>query len=73
MDPKAVPKQLTDNTRLGRASEAAHDISIIDNTLYIAGPKFGRASDWYDDVTKVPPLWDAVAIVTSIQVFQCVE
>ena len=52
VEPKAVPKQLTDEDGLDRAYGAENDISIIDNTLYIAGTKVGRASDWYVDITK---------------------
>ena len=53
--PKAVLKCI--------AYAAANEISIIDNTLYIAGAKLGRASDWYDAITQVPTLWTAASIV----------
>ena len=38
-------------------------ISITDNTVYIAGTHLGRASDWYDNIFKVPSLWIVVPIV----------
>ena len=69
MDPKAVPKQLTHKDGLDMAYGAGNDISIIDNILYIAGTKVGRASDWYDDITKVPTLWNAVPIVNQYTSF----
>ena len=39
-------------------------ISITDNTVYIAGTHLGRASDWYDNILKVPSLWNVVPIVS---------
>ena len=44
VEPKEVPKQITDKEGLDGACDAAHDISIIDNNLFIAGTKLGRAS-----------------------------
>ena len=69
VEPKAAPKQLTDTDGLDRAYGAADDRSIIDNTLYISRLKVGRASDWYDDITKVPTLWNAVPIVNQYTSF----
>ena len=44
-----------------KAYDAASDVSIIYNTLYIAGTKIScRASDWYGDITKVQTVWSAV-------------
>ena len=68
VEPKEVPKQLTDNDGLDRAYAPANCVSIIDNTLHIAGTKVGGASDWYDDITKVPTLWNAVSYSKSMQV-----
>ena len=68
MEPEVVSKQFTDKDGLDRAYGAAHDISIIDNTLYVAGTKMGRASEWYD-FTKVPTLWNAVPIVNQYKSF----
>ena len=42
---KEVPNQLTDEDGLDKACEAAHDISVIDNTLYIARTYLGNAND----------------------------
>ena len=69
VEPKAVPTQLTDKDGLDSAYGGEHDISIIDNTLHIPGTKVGRASDWYDDITKVPTLWNAVPIVNQCKSF----
>ena len=55
-EPKAEAKQLTDKDGLDRSYDADNDVSIIDNRVYIAGTKIGRASDWYDDIVKVPAL-----------------
>ena len=44
-------------------------ISITDNTVYIAGTHLGRASDWYDDIFKVPSLWNAVPVVNQYKSF----
>ena len=52
--------QLTDKDGLDRSYSADNDLSIIDNTVYIAGTHMNRASDWYDDFVKVPTLWNAV-------------
>ena len=42
-------KQLIDKGGLGMPYSADNDLSIIDNTVYIAGIKMNRASGWYDD------------------------
>ena len=44
-------------------------LSIFDNTSYIAGTMIGRASDWYDDIVKVPSLWNAVPISNQYESF----
>ena len=44
-------------------------LSIFDNTSYIAGTMIGRASDWYDDIVKVPSLWNAVPITNQYKSF----
>ena len=53
---RAVANQLTDKDESDKEDDAADDISIIDNTIYRAGTKIGRASDWYANITKVPTL-----------------
>ena len=63
--PKAVPKHLTDNDGLDKAYRAANDKPNINCTLYISGTRVGRASDWYDDLTKVPMLSNAVPIINQ--------
>ena len=47
---------------MDRAYDAANDISIIDNTLYIAGTKLGRARGWYYNITKAPTLGNGVPV-----------
>ena len=49
---KAEVSQLTDKDGLDRSYSADNDLSIIDNTVYIAGTHMNRASDWYDDFVK---------------------
>ena len=44
--------QLTDQDGLDRSYSADNDLSIIDNTVYIAGTHMNRASDWYADFVK---------------------
>ena len=39
VEPKEVPKQLTDKYGLEEAYETANDISSIHNTLYLAGKR----------------------------------
>ena len=68
-EPKAEVKQLTDKDGLDRSYVAENDLSIIDNTVYIAGPKMNRPSDWYDDVFKVPSFWNAVPLVSQYKSF----
>ena len=58
-------KQLTDKDGLDRSNSADNDISIIDNTVYIARTHLGRASDLYDDIFKVPSLWHAFPILNQ--------
>ena len=53
----------TDKDGLDRAYVANVDISSIDNTLYIVGTKIGRAIDWYDNLTKVLTLLNAVPVI----------
>ena len=47
------------------AYDANNAIPIIVNGLYIAGTKIGRASDGYDENTKVPTLRNAVPIINQ--------
>ena len=68
-EPKAEVKQLTDKDGLDRSYDAENDISIIDNTIYIAGTHSGRASDWYYDSFKVPSLWAVVPLVNQYKSF----
>ena len=49
MSNTAEVNQLTDKDGLDRSYSADNDLSIIDNTVYIAGTHMHRASDWYDD------------------------
>ena len=63
--PKEVSKQLTVNDGLEKAYATAHDISITYNTLYIDEKIAGRASDWHDNITKVPTLWHAAPRVNQ--------
>ena len=44
--------QLTDKDGLDRSYSTNNDLSIIGNTVYIAGTHMNRASDWYDDFVK---------------------
>ena len=67
--PKAEVNQLTDEDGLDRSYAAKNDLSIIDNTVYIAGTHMKRPSDWYDDVFKVPSLWNAVHLVSQYKAF----
>ena len=64
-EPKAEVKQLTDKDGLDRSYVAENALSIIDNTVYIAGTKMNRPSDWYDDVFKVPSLRNAVPFASQ--------
>ena len=68
-EPKEEVKQLTDKDGLDRSYDAANDISITDNTIYLAGTRIGRASDWYVDITNVPTLWNAVPILNQYKPF----
>ena len=68
-EPKPELKQLTDKDGLDRSYEAKNDLSIIDNTVYISGTHMNRPSDWYDDVFKVPSLWNAVPLVSQYKAF----
>ena len=56
MSTKAEVKQLTDKGRLDRSYRADNELSLFDNTVYIAGAQMNRASDWYDDVVRAPRL-----------------
>ena len=68
-EPKPEVKQLTDKDGLDKSYVAENDLSIIDNTRYIAGAEMNRPSDWYDDVFKVPLLWNAVPLVSQYKAF----
>ena len=68
-EPKAEVNQLTDKDGLGRSYVAENDLSIIDNTVYIAGTHMNRPSDWYADVFKVPSVWNAVPLVSQYKAF----
>ena len=68
-EPKPELKQLTDKDGLDRSYEAKNDLSIIDNTVYISGTHMNRPSDWYDDVFKVPSIWNAVPLVSQYKAF----
>ena len=37
--------------------------------LFLAGTKFGRPSDWYDNITEVPTLWYAVLFSNQSKCF----
>ena len=52
MSKKAEVNQLTDKAGSDRSYNADNDLSIIDNTLYIARTHIERANDWYDDFVK---------------------
>ena len=66
------PRQLTHKNAADRADAAANDISVLDNTLYIELSKIGKASAWYDDITKAPTLWNAVPISDECKSFMLV-
>ena len=36
------------------------DISLLNKTMYVSRRKLNKMSDIFDDVTKVPTLWNAV-------------
>ena len=42
-EPKAEVKQLTDKDGLYKSYDAANNLSIINNTIYISGTNIGRA------------------------------
>ena len=67
--PKAEVNQLTDKDELDRSYVGDNVLSIIDNTVYIAGAHMKRPSDWYDDLFKVPSLWNAVPLVSQYKAF----
>ena len=46
-----------------------NDIASIGNTLCIARTKTDRLSDWYDKITKIPTLWNAVPIINQYKSF----
>ena len=66
---KAEMKRLTDKDGLGRSYSTDNDLSIIDNTSYISRTHMNRPSDWYDNVFKVPSLWNAVPLVSQYKAF----
>ena len=70
-EPRAVVNQLTDKDGLDRADAAAHDISVRENTLYIEGFSISKASDLYNNNTKVPTLWNAVHVINRHKSLMC--
>ena len=56
---------------MDKAYDANADISLIDNTLYIARRERGRASDWYDHTTKGSTLWNAVPCINQYESLMC--
>ena len=68
-EPKEDLKQLTEKGGSDRVYDGNTDISIIDNTINIAGTRLGRGSVWYDDIVKVPTLWNAVPITNQYKSF----
>ena len=68
-EPKEDLKQLTDKDGLDRVYDGNTDISTIDSTINIAGTRLGRGSVWYDDIVKVPTLWNAVPITNQYKSF----
>ena len=62
---KAKVKQRADKDGLDRSYSADNDLSIIDNTIYIAGTQMNRPSDWRDYFVKVPTLWKTVPITNQ--------
>ena len=68
-EPNTAPKQLTDRGGLDRAYRAGNDMSIIDNALYTAGTKVGRASGWYDDLYEGADSLERRPHSKSIRVF----
>ena len=56
---------LTDRDGLDRAYKSDNDIAIIGDTLYIAGTKKERLSDWYDNFIKIPTIWNAVPFISQ--------
>ena len=62
---KAEVNNLTDKDGTDRSYSADNELAIIDNTVYIAKPQMKRANDWYDDIVKVPTLWNAVPIINQ--------
>ena len=63
---QAGVNKLTDQDGFDKSYCADNDLSVIDNTVYIAGTYMNRASDWCDDFVKVPTLWNAVPITINI-------
>ena len=56
---------LTDRDGLDRAYKSDNDIAIIGDTLYIARTKKERLSDWYDNMIRIPTIWNAVPFISQ--------
>ena len=65
MSKQAEVNNLTDKDGSDRSYSVDNEFAIIDNTVYIAKAQMTRASDWYDDIVKVPTLWNAVPIINQ--------
>ena len=63
----AEVNNLTDKDGTDRSYSADNELAIIDNTVYIAKAQMTRTSDWYDDIVKVPTLWNAVPMINQYQ------
>ena len=60
---------LSDRDGLDMAYASNNDIAIIGDTLYIAGTKKDRLSDWYDNITKIRTLCNAVQVINQYTSF----
>ena len=60
---------LTNRDELDMAYESNSDIASIGNALYRSRTKQNRLSDWYDNVTKNPTIWNAVPIINQYNSF----
>ncbi|MFM7978984.1 MAG: hypothetical protein ACKPKO_06670, partial [Candidatus Fonsibacter sp.] len=71
LDPPKPQQDLTDKDGLDMAYANNDDISLLRNTMYVAGTKLNRSSDIYDDITKVPTILNAVPDINMYKLFMC--
>ena len=65
--PPANPSDdLTDKDSLDKAYSTDADLSTIKNTLYISRTNINKVNDIYDDITKVPKIWNAVQQLSTV-------